>query len=158
MKPALKATHAVDESVGQIIPFPRSHRNPPVLLLADDDASARQALAERLRAKDFIVYEAASGVEAIDIAELRQPDLILLDTRMPDTDGVQALHDLKAIPDTSNIPVFALAPPTQLNEREMHLAAGAVQFMEKPLCCDQLALAITGFFSTQQQQNKTVSF
>ena len=70
MKPAFEATHRVDESFGQIIPFPRSHRNPPVLLLADDDASARQALAERLRAKDFIVYEAASGVEAIDIAEL----------------------------------------------------------------------------------------
>ena len=151
MKPALKATHAVDGSVAQIIPFPRPHQNPPVLLIADDDDSARHALAERLRAKDFIVYEAGTGVEAIDIAELRQPDLILLDTRMPDTDGVQAIHDLKAIPATANIPVFALAPPAQVDEREKHLAAGAIQFITKPLCCDQLAQAVLAFFPTHNR-------
>jgi CheY-like chemotaxis protein len=116
--------------------------NRTVLLLADDDRTCRQALAAGLRQRDFIVHEAASGIEAIDAAELKQPDLILLDTRMPDTDGADAVAELKANPATTRIPIIALGSLGLRGDQERCLAVGAVGCLTKPLGVREVVEAI----------------
>jgi two-component system cell cycle response regulator DivK len=114
----------------------------PVILLADYDRTGRQALAASLRQRDYIVHEAASGIEAIDAAELKQPDLILLDTRMPDTDGADAVSELKANSATARIPVIALGTLGLRGDQEKCRAAGAVDCLTKPLGAREVAEAI----------------
>jgi CheY-like chemotaxis protein len=113
-----------------------------VILLADDDRSGRQALAAGLRQHDYIVHEAASGVETMDAAELKQPDLILLDTRMPDTDGVEAVTELKANPATARIPVITLGSVSLRGDQEKCLAVGAVACLTRPLGAREVAAVI----------------
>ena len=113
-----------------------------VILLADYDRTGRQALAASLRQRNYIVHEVASGVETIDAAELKQPDIILLDTRMPDTDGADAVTELKANPVTARIPIIALGPLGLQGDREKCRAAGAVDCLTKPLGAREVSEAI----------------
>ena len=113
-----------------------------VILIADYDRTGRQALAASLRQRDFIVHEVASGVEAIDAAELKQPDIILLGTRMPDTDGADAVTELKANPMTARIPIIALVTLGFRGDQEKCRAAGAVDCLTKPLGAREIAEAI----------------
>jgi CheY-like chemotaxis protein len=115
-----------------------------VILLADYDRTSRQALAASLRQRNYIVHEVASGVEAIDAAELKQPDLILLDTRMPDTDGADAITELKANPATARIPVIVLGLLGLRGDLEKCRAVGAVGCLTKPLGAREVAEAIDG--------------
>lgn len=80
-----------------------------------------------------MVVEAASGVEAIEAAELKQPNLILLDVRMPDTDALDAITELKANATTAHIPVIAVSPLGLRSESKQWQAAGAVGCLTKPL-------------------------
>lgn len=105
----------------------------PTVLIADGDRSARHALAATLRREHYVVVEATSGVEMIEVAESRQPNLILLDIRMPDTDGIDAVTELKANTATAHIPVIAVSPVALRAEARRCLEAGAVDCLTKPL-------------------------
>jgi len=122
--------------------FGRNGSARAVILLADCDRTGRQALAVGLRQRNYIVHEVASGVETIDAAELKQPDIILLNTRMPDTDGVDAVTELKANPVTARIPIIALGPLGLRGDQEKCRAAGAVDCLTKPLGAREIAEAI----------------
>lgn len=113
-----------------------------VILLADYDRTGRHALASSLRQRNYIVHEAASGVETIDAAELKQPDIILLDMRMPDTDGADAVAELKANPVTARIPIITLGSMALRGDREKCRAAGAVDCLTKPLGAREVSEAI----------------
>jgi two-component system response regulator len=104
-----------------------------VLLLADADAVNRERLAASLRRGGFVVHLTGSGVETLESAEADPPDMILLDTRLPDTDGLQAIQELKTNPATAPIPILALTSPRLRHERDRCLAAGALRVLVKPI-------------------------
>ena len=93
-----------------------------------------------LRASGLETIEAASGEEAIAIARARLPDVILMDIRLPDLDGTEALLRLKADPATAGIPVIAVTAVT--GARETLLEAGFAGYIEKPI--DVVAFPRTG--------------
>ncbi len=104
-----------------------------LILLVEDHLDARELYAEYLNYAGFSVVTAINGHEAVRLARLLHPDLILMDIRMPGMDGLEATADLKADPDVAHIPIVALTadPSTGLIDRA--LAAGCAAFMSKPV-------------------------
>jgi CheY-like chemotaxis protein len=78
------------------------------VLIADDSSDSRDMYGEIVRPGGYEVLEAANGFEALDLAESRRPDVIVMDLCMPRMDGWEAIHRLKSNPRTRSIPVVAL--------------------------------------------------
>src|SRR4029077_1035478 len=66
------------------------------ILIADDDAPTRTMLVELLRGEGYDTLEAKSGSEVLRVVPTEEPDLLLIDLRMPDQDGIQILRRLSA--------------------------------------------------------------
>ena len=103
----------------------------PVVLIVDDSDLNRKLARDVLRAAGLDTLEAASGEEAIDLARVRLPDVILMDLRLPDLDGGEAVRRLRALPATASIPVVAVTAVT--GARDALLEAGFAGYIEKPI-------------------------
>jgi CheY-like chemotaxis protein len=102
------------------------------LLIADDEPAVRKLIRVTFEGDDFNVLEAADGVEALTLARIELPDLLLLDVVMPGLDGVEVCRQLKGDPDTKRIVVLLLTALRQREDRERGLAAGADGWFTKP--------------------------
>lgn len=81
----------------------------PIVLLAEDNEDTRNVYSLILRHSGFRVEEAATGIEAVEVARKAQPNLILMDIGLPGIDGWQASRLLKSDPVTMAIPVLAFS-------------------------------------------------
>ena len=104
---------------------------PLVVLIVDDDARNRKLARDVLAAAGFDTLEAAGGEDAIALAREQLPDVVLMDIRLPDLDGSEALRRLKAEPATAHIPVVALTAVA--GARDTFLEAGFAGAIEKPI-------------------------
>jgi two-component system, cell cycle response regulator DivK len=78
------------------------------------------------------------GIQGIEAATASPPDLIVMDLNLPGLDGWEATRRLKARPETKHIPVIALSAHTAARHRAEALAAGCVDFEEKPVSFESL--------------------
>ncbi len=122
-----KAEPAEIANPPSVIPEPG---DAPLVLIVDDDASARRLLAAVLRKEGLRVAEAEAGETAITLARRIRPDLITLDIMMPKMDGWSVLTTLKSDPDLAAIPVIVVTVTT---DRGVALSLGAADFMTKPI-------------------------
>jgi signal transduction histidine kinase/DNA-binding response OmpR family regulator/HAMP domain-containing protein len=104
--------------------------NAPLVLVVDDDASARKFLTAVLHKEGLRVAEAEGGEAAVTLARRIRPDLITLDIVMPRMDGWSVLTALKSDPDLAGIPVIVVTITT---DRGVALSLGAADFMTKPI-------------------------
>ena len=79
-----------------------------LVLIVDDNDRNRKLARDVLRAAGFRTLEAATAAEGIALASEHLPDVVLMDLRLPDADGTEAVRTLKAQPHTSRIPVVAV--------------------------------------------------
>jgi two-component system, cell cycle response regulator DivK len=84
----------------------RSH---PVIVLAEDNEDTRRVYGLILRHFGYVVEEAATGLDAVELVREKQPSLVLMDIGLPGLDGWQASRVLKANPLTSAIPLIAFS-------------------------------------------------
>ena len=104
------------------------------LILVVDDAPQNLSLMDDLLSDDYVVKVAPSGVRALKIARnTPTPDLILLDIMMPEMDGYEVCRQLKADPQTRDIPVIFLTAKTQLADEHQGFELGAVDYIIKPI-------------------------
>ena len=115
----------------------------PVVLIVDDNELNRKLARDVLRASALDTLEAASGEEAIQLARAQLPEVILMDIRLPDLDGAEALRRLKAHPDTACIPVVAVT--ALAGARTALLAAGFAGYIEKPIDAVAVPRQVRGF-------------
>lgn len=111
----------------------------PKILVAEDERDIRDLIGFTLRFAGFEVLLAGNGIEAIEKAPLEQPDLIILDVRMPKMTGYEACRQLKENPATSAIPIVFLSAKGQEDEIQQGLASGALEYIVKPFAPDELA-------------------
>ncbi len=111
----------------------------PKILVAEDERDIRDLIGFTLRFAGFEVLLAGNGIEAIEKAPLEQPDLIILDVRMPKMTGYEACRQLKENPVTSAIPIVFLSAKGQEDEIQQGLASGALEYIVKPFAPDELA-------------------
>jgi two-component system alkaline phosphatase synthesis response regulator PhoP len=108
------------------------------ILIAEDERDIRDLVAFTLRFAGYEVVTAANGEEAVALAPKENPDLILMDVRMPRMTGYDACRILKANPETKDIPVVFLSAKGQESEIQTGLEVGAEEYMLKPFAPDQL--------------------
>lgn len=103
------------------------------VLLIDDEADIRSVGRLSLeKVGGWEVVDAGSGEEGIELARREQPDAILLDAMMPGIDGPATIERLKAIEETSGIPVLFVTAKLQPADRERYLELGAKGVLAKP--------------------------
>ena len=108
------------------------------ILIAEDERDIRDLVAFTLRFAGHEVFAASNGEEAVELAPKVNPDLILMDVRMPRMTGYEACKIMKADPDLKDIPVVFLSAKGQENEIQQGLASGAEDYLLKPFAPDQL--------------------
>ncbi len=102
------------------------------VLVVDDHPTDRRLLAGILEREGFAVFEAATGAEALQLAETCQPDLILLDISLPDRDGYDVCSTLRASLATSTIPVIFVSATEAREDIATGLELGGADFIHKP--------------------------
>jgi signal transduction histidine kinase/CheY-like chemotaxis protein len=105
------------------------------VLVIDDDATARELIADYLRQAGFAVISAAGGREGLKRAKDHHPIAITLDVMMPDIDGWTVLAALRGDPQLADIPVVMA---TIVDERRQGMTLGAVGYLTKPIDRDKL--------------------
>jgi CheY-like chemotaxis protein len=110
------------------------------VLVVDDDCEIVTAATLRLRAAGYGIQTANDGVSGLALAAECDPDVILLDVRMPRMGGLTVLGELKARGDTKHIPVVMLSASNV--DQQAALDAGARFFLKKPYRGDMLVQAV----------------
>lgn len=113
--------------------FPRER--PFVLLVVDDEEAAVRLMRRYVQGLGILVVGTEEASQAVDMAASLQPDAVALDVLLPDQDGWEVLQQLRATPDTADIPVIVCSV---WNEPELALALGASAFIRKPVTRSQL--------------------
>ncbi len=108
------------------------------ILYVEDNEDNVYMLVRRLKRKGYEVVVAADGVKGIEMARTDAPSLILMDLSLPVLDGWEATRQLKAAPETRDIPIIALSAHAMENDRESALAAGCDDYDTKPVEFDRL--------------------
>ena len=118
-------------------------REAPVIQLVDDTALTRRTIRGVLERGGFVVHEAASGGEALELAPVLRPDLIMLDIELPDIGGLEVARRLKERDATSRIPVIHLSA-TRVSGDDLvrGLDAGADAYLAHPVDPDVLLSTI----------------
>lgn len=104
-----------------------------LILIVDDNEQNRWLAREVLEFAGFRTLEAAGGVEGVALAVEHRPDLVLMDIRMPDMKGTEAVRRLREDERTTKIRVVALTSSTMKGDRERFLADGFDGYLEKPI-------------------------
>lgn len=120
----------------------------PRVLLIDDDMAIRRFVEVVLRDK-YELELAAGGPEGLALAASFRPDLILLDLYMPEMDGLRVCTELQADERTRSIPIAIFTALSGKHEKDIALAAGAVDYITKPFLPKELIARIDLLLQTQ---------
>ena len=112
------------------------------LLVVDDEKKILRLLRDYLKAAGYRVLTAYDGCQALALARQAQPDLIVLDVMLPGIDGFEVCRALRS--EGSRVPVVMLTARVRDGDREMALALGVAEFVEKPFSPRELVGRVYG--------------
>src|ERR1700678_2653703 len=105
------------------------------VLVVDDEPQILRALRINLRVRDYDVYVAATGTEALEVASRYPPDLVILDLGLPDLDGVEVIEGLRG---WTKAPIIVLSGRADSTDKVEALDAGADDYITKPFGVEEL--------------------
>jgi two-component system, cell cycle response regulator DivK len=108
------------------------------ILVVEDNEMNMKLFRDVLLATGYLVLEATTGKEAIELSAEHGPDLVLMDIQLPDFDGVEAFRRLRRDERTAAIPVLAVTAQAMFGDRERFLAAGFDGYVAKPVNIGEL--------------------
>lgn len=106
------------------------------ILIADDDSKLLKMVGRTLRYEGYQVVTATNGREALSQIDTKRPDLLILDWRMPELDGIQVLEHLRDA--GNNIPILMLTARDAVEDRVEGLDRGADDYLVKPFAPSEL--------------------
>jgi CheY-like chemotaxis protein len=112
------------------------------VLFVDDDSATREGYTSYLANAGYDVMPAATGEKALTLASTWAPNVIVLDLGLPDIDGWEVARQLKAAPQTVDIPIIALTGASLPHERVSAMRAGCDRHLPKPCVPADLVDAI----------------
>jgi two-component system cell cycle response regulator DivK len=116
--------------------------NSATILYIEDDFPSRVLVRRVLEAEGYRVVEAETAQRGLELAVSEQPDLILVDINMPETDGLEVTASLRQMPDIGHVPIIAVTANVMEGVREATLAAGCSGYIEKPIDVDLLSALV----------------
>jgi response regulator NasT len=118
------------------------------VLVAEDESLIRMDIVETLIDFGFdVIAEAADGLEAVELAKTLKPDIIVMDIKMPNLDGISAAEQMQPL----RIPIVLLTAFSQKELVERASEAGAMAYVVKPFTPNDLLPAIEIAWSRHQQ-------
>ena len=124
------------------------------LLLVEDNGTNRFLIHRFLKDAGLEIWDAKDGLEAIDVFEQVQPDIVLMDMSMPKLDGVEATRRIRAMK-LPQPPIIALTANAFESDRKACLNAGMNDFLSKPLQKMQLLAALVEYLERHDKQVDT---
>jgi two-component system cell cycle response regulator DivK len=118
------------------------------ILVVEDQEDNRQILRDLLGSAGFLMIEAHDGEQALAMARLQRPDLILMDIQLPLVDGYEATRSIKRDPELRHIPIIAVTSYALSGDEEKAREAGCDAYVAKPYST-RLLLAKIGQFLGQ---------
>ena len=122
----------------------------PLVLIVDDNERNRKVARDVLRSAGFRTLEAATAAEGIALASEHLPNVVLMDLRLPDVDGTEAVRTLRAEPRTSRIPVVAVTALRLDARDDWLLDAGFAGYIVKPIDVDEFPDLVRRFAASQR--------
>ncbi len=134
------------ETPGQTTLFVREpERQSPLILLAEDNETNISTLMDYLQVQGYQLVLARNGLEAVHVAKQQKPDLILMDIQMPEMDGLEATRRIRDETELANVPIIALTALAMPGDRDRCLAAGANDYLTKPVGMKKLVNTIAQY-------------
>jgi two-component system response regulator AtoC len=125
------------------------------ILIADDEKNMRWILAKNLKEEGFEVVEAADGAEAFELFLDKDPEMVILDYRMPGIDGMEVLKRIKTLND--KIPVIMITAHGSTDAAVEAMKLGAMDYISKPFDIEELKITIFKALKIEDL-NKTIDY
>ena len=109
------------------------------ILVADDDVDIRELVEFKLSTMGHDIVAVGDGAAAVDACRAEKPDLAVLDVMMPGVSGLDAIREIRADPDLSDLPVILLTARAQESDVETGFDSGADDYITKPFSPRELA-------------------
>ena len=110
------------------------------ILIADDEKNMIWAMKKALKDEGYRIITAADGVEAVAMVQEEEPDIVLLDLRMPQKDGMEALAEIKTM--NPKLPVIMLTAHGTMESAIEAMKLGAIDYVSKPFDLEELKIVI----------------
>ena len=133
--------------------IPAMENTLPTILIAEDNEANTISVTSYLQAKGYYCVIAQNGQEAINLARIHHPQLILMDIQMPEMDGITATKQIRNEPILADIPIIALTALAMTGDREKCLEAGANDYLSKPYQLKYLAKVIETLIAKNEKPN-----
>jgi CheY-like chemotaxis protein len=128
------------------------------VLLVDDDVRNVFALTSVLETQGVEVTYAENGKACLELLkQAPRVDLILMDVMMPEMDGYETTHAIRQIPGYESLPIIALTAKAMQGDREKCLAAGASDYIPKPVDTERLLNMIRAWLASRDENSAPVS-
>jgi two-component system sensor histidine kinase/response regulator len=125
------------------------------VLVAEDNPVNQEVAATMLRKRGHDIDVANNGREAVAAAGRKRYDVILMDVQMPEMDGFEATHAIRATEAGRTLPIIALTAHALSGERERCLAQGMSGYLTKPFKAHELFAAVEGWAATMTTNERT---
>lgn len=112
------------------------------ILVVEDNAMNMELITDLLESRGYLVVQATSGSDALNLAKTEHPGIILMDIQLPGLDGLTVTGVLKDDPQTRDIPIIALTAHAMRGDEEKAREAGCDGYISKPIDTRQLPVTI----------------
>lgn len=119
----------------------------PLILLAEDNQANMDTLVDYLNLRGYRLTLARTGQDALVLAQLHQPDLIMVGLQTSDLEDLEIIHQIRQLPSMQTVPMIAVTSAVGTEERERYLAGGATECLTKPIRLKQLTETIHYYLS-----------
>lgn len=120
------------------------------ILVVDDDVDVAETVARTLQRAGHDVIVSNRGVDALQVAQERRPDLVVLDIRMPGLNGIEVCRLLRSTADLSRVPILFLSAKSEVSDRLEGFEAGADDYITKPFDLRELELRVKALLRRAQ--------
>ena len=128
----------------------------PLLLVVEDNGDIRQYIADSM-GDDYQVLQAADGLEGINLAMERMPDIIVSDVMMPKMNGIELTRRVKEDIRTSHIPIILLTAKDSIDDKEQGYDSGADSYLTKPFSARLLHSRINNLIASRRRLTERIA-
>ena len=125
-----------------------------LILIVEDNERNLKLLRDVLGARGYSTMEARSAEEALERARVEPPQLVLMDIQLPGMDGVAALRELRALPQTAAVPIVAVTAFAMKDDRDRLLAAGFDGYLKKPIDTRELPATVDSYLAAREIETR----
>lgn len=118
------------------------------ILVVEDDSANRFLMETVLSGKGYAVVSSVDGSDALELARMHKPGLILMDINLPKVKGTERIRQFKADPDLAHIPIIAVTTQVMKGDEEEVRRSGCQDYISKPFDISVLLAAVERLYHT----------